>query len=208
MRRVSDILREERERQGYSLSDIQKALKIRKEFLVAIEEGRLHDLPSESYALGFVKNYAAFLGLDRTIVSAFFRREYKREDRINPPVYQSKSSKYRKKPLFHVGNIGVIVVSLWIAAYIVFQYGSLLFNPKLEVISPKEGEVISNSIISVSGVTDQYATVTIDGQQAFVGLDGSFKKSIYVFPGEKEIEVIARSRFGKETKIIRTVLIK
>ena len=75
MRRVSDILREEREKKNLSLEYIEKTTKIRVEYLKAIEEGRFHTLPSESYALGFVKNYASFLGLSRARIVALFRRE-------------------------------------------------------------------------------------------------------------------------------------
>lgn len=62
--RLGDELREAREALGASVEDMSKQLRIRRVYLVALEEGRLKDLPSAAYAIGFVRNYASALGLD------------------------------------------------------------------------------------------------------------------------------------------------
>ena len=62
--RLGDELREAREALGASVEDMSKQLRIRRVYLVALEEGRLKDLPSAAYAIGFVRNYAGALGLD------------------------------------------------------------------------------------------------------------------------------------------------
>ena len=43
---------------GLDLSHVAAALRIRREHLTAIEEGRFGDLPAPAYALGFVRSYA------------------------------------------------------------------------------------------------------------------------------------------------------
>lgn len=53
--------KEERERQGYSIEDISNILRIRKQYIIAIEEDRLGEIPSETYAKGYVKTYCEFL---------------------------------------------------------------------------------------------------------------------------------------------------
>ncbi len=62
--RLGDELREAREALGASVEDMAKQLRIRRVYLVALEEGRLKDLPSPAYAIGFVRNYSGALGLD------------------------------------------------------------------------------------------------------------------------------------------------
>lgn len=47
-----------------SLKDVENATSIRIGYLQAIEEGESHKLISPVYAQGFLKQYAAFLGLD------------------------------------------------------------------------------------------------------------------------------------------------
>jgi cytoskeleton protein RodZ len=53
-----------REAQGRSLADAEKATRIRRRFLEAIESGQWNQLPSEIVGRGFLRNYARFLGLD------------------------------------------------------------------------------------------------------------------------------------------------
>src|SRR5215813_6611818 len=61
---VGQDLRAARLRRGDDLATVSKALKIRKDHLEALEEDRLEALPGRTYAVGFVRTYAEFLGLD------------------------------------------------------------------------------------------------------------------------------------------------
>ncbi|WP_072572050.1 RodZ domain-containing protein [Granulibacter bethesdensis] len=61
---VGGELRAVREHLGWALEDVAASLRIRAAYLLAIEEGRVGDLPGTSYAMGFVRTYAASLGLD------------------------------------------------------------------------------------------------------------------------------------------------
>jgi cytoskeleton protein RodZ len=49
---------------GLLLDDAAAALRIRPAYLSALEEGRPEELPGPAYAIGFVRAYAEFLGLD------------------------------------------------------------------------------------------------------------------------------------------------
>jgi hypothetical protein len=57
-------LRRARNRRGVSLVEVEAAIKIRARLLQAIEEEDWEALPSGSYGRGFVRTYAAYLGLD------------------------------------------------------------------------------------------------------------------------------------------------
>lgn len=58
------MLRESRVTLGRKLEDVAAELRIRLVYLQAIEEGHLDDLPGITYATGFLRAYANFLGLD------------------------------------------------------------------------------------------------------------------------------------------------
>jgi cytoskeleton protein RodZ len=58
-----------------TLADAAETLNIRRPYLDAIEEGRYGDLPGPTYALGFVRGYAEYLGLDGNEVTRRFRTE-------------------------------------------------------------------------------------------------------------------------------------
>ncbi|MEO3434735.1 RodZ domain-containing protein [Inquilinus sp. CAU 1745] len=61
---VGGILRDARERAGYSLREVATLLRIRHAYLQAMEEGRFKDLPGSVYAVGFLKTYGELLDLD------------------------------------------------------------------------------------------------------------------------------------------------
>lgn len=73
--RVGAELRAARLRLGWKLPDVAASLRIRLPYLEAIEEGRLSDLPGNAYAMGFLRSYAAMLGLDAAEVARRFRAE-------------------------------------------------------------------------------------------------------------------------------------
>lgn len=61
---VGQDLRKARQRKGEDLAQISGALKIRKGYLEALEESNFENLPGRAYAIGFVRSYADYLGLD------------------------------------------------------------------------------------------------------------------------------------------------
>lgn len=62
--KLGEILRNSREEKNYSLKEVENATSIRMSYLKAIEDGEMNKLISPVYAQGFVKQYAAFLGLE------------------------------------------------------------------------------------------------------------------------------------------------
>jgi cytoskeleton protein RodZ len=72
---VGSLLRACRLRAGVTLVDAAQTLNIRPPYLHAIEEGRYGDLPGPAYAVGFVRGYAEYLGLDGNEVTRRFRAE-------------------------------------------------------------------------------------------------------------------------------------
>lgn len=72
---VGALLRRTRLAKKQDLRDIASYLCIRPLFLEAIEEGRRKELPGDTYAAGFVRSYAAYLGLDAEDIVAKYKAE-------------------------------------------------------------------------------------------------------------------------------------
>ena len=69
---VGYTLRQERERQGLTVNDIEQGTSIRALYIEAIENGEYDKLPGAIYTKGFIKNYAKFLGMDADAVAKEF----------------------------------------------------------------------------------------------------------------------------------------
>ena len=72
---VGELLRERRKSADADLREAADYLRIRCAYLQAIEEDRVDDLPGATYAMGFVRAYADYLGLDGPAVVERYKNE-------------------------------------------------------------------------------------------------------------------------------------
>src|SRR6195952_4238412 len=72
---VGQDLRAARLRRGDEIAAVSRALKIRKDHLEALEEDRPDDLPGRTYALGFIRSYAQYLGLDAARMAERYKQD-------------------------------------------------------------------------------------------------------------------------------------
>lgn len=64
IRQVGDLFKTKRQEMNLSLKEVENATSIRMLYLKAIEDGTVDKFLSQVYILGFVKQYASFLGID------------------------------------------------------------------------------------------------------------------------------------------------
>src|ERR1700761_7777875 len=72
---VSESLRGRRTECGLDVDSVAQILKIRPGVLIAIESGKFDELPGPAYAVGFVRSYATYLGLDAEALVVRFKTE-------------------------------------------------------------------------------------------------------------------------------------
>ena len=72
---VADTLRSAREAHRQNLRAVAQVLRIRYNYLEALESGAFERLPGTTYAHGFLRTYAEFLGLDGDEMVDRFKRE-------------------------------------------------------------------------------------------------------------------------------------
>jgi len=210
MIRAGEKLKSKREEKDLSLEEVAKATKIRTSFLIAIEKGDYKKLPSSTYAHGFVRNYAKFLGLDEREVLALFKREYDEEKylKVLPEGLVKEGNFPIKKIKFNRTFTIFAAVFILLVLYITFQYRAAIFNPPLNVVKPIEGEVVSAQEVTVVGKTDPNSTVYVNEEVASLDKKGNFKKTISVFPGTETITIKAVNNFHKTTIVERQIEVK
>jgi cytoskeleton protein RodZ len=72
---VSESLRGRRIECGLDIDYVAQILRIRPAVLTAIEKGEFDQLPGPAYAVGFVRSYATYLGLDAEALVVRFKNE-------------------------------------------------------------------------------------------------------------------------------------
>lgn len=209
MIRIGVKFKESRSKKGLSLEEVSDATKIRKEFLEAIESSDFKKLPSSAYAIGFVRNYARFLGLDEKQSIAFFKREFDADKVFEVLPKFSAGSEISLKKL-RVGRNPLILFSIiiFLLVFILFQYKDALLDPSIDLKSPKEEQTISSLEMEVSGKADANSVVFIENQEVALDSSGNFKKSITVFPGKSTLSVKVVNRFGRAKEIVRKISVE
>lgn len=193
---------DERKRQKLTIEEISKSTKIRPEFLEAIEKGDYKKLPGSSYAQGFVRNYAKFLGLPVEKSLAIFRREFNTEKSFDVLPKGFSSPNENRFIKIKIGRSMLVIAGAFflIFVFILFQYRAAFLNPSLTISSPKQNETIKSLSISVKGKTDPDVTLFIEGEGVSVNSDGTFSSEISLFPGRSSVSFIVENRFGRKTE--------
>jgi len=208
MRNIGLYLREERLKKKISLHQMEKETKIKRNFIDSIEKAEWERLPDYSVTLGFVKTLAKHLHIPEENATAFFRRDYPVDGKdlpINPkPDLKFKSLISPKQ--------GVILLSIFAGilflGYLIYQYILYISPPKLMIYSPTENQEIFADELSISGKTQGDATLTVNNQKVVVSDEGEFSDKISIDEKTSIITFVARSRYGKETVIIRDIIPK
>jgi cytoskeleton protein RodZ len=97
---VGEALRAARERREESLDDVSQSLKIRKEYLAALEAGDSQVLPGRAYALGFVRSYGEYVGLDGTRLVERYKAEVAGPGAAEPELTYPEEQRFPKGAIF------------------------------------------------------------------------------------------------------------
>ena len=193
------------------LADLGLKTGIPNKYIKRIESGDWQNLPSGVYARGFLKKYAQVVGLDEGEVA----RRYDLE--TSWAVRPEKPSVKLRLPISGLINyldfwrhsslrrLLAAVVSVFVAAYIVWQFTIIFAQPDLNLSYPNEDITVASSGLELAGHVSPGSNLTINGEEVYPQPDGTFKKQVELLAGMNVLEIKAVSRFGKESKVIRKV---
>jgi len=113
---VGEIFYKARQEKKLDLGDIAKELRIRKDYLKAIEAGRKEELPDMCYVAGFIKTYAVALGLNPQEMldryKAQEREEEEQEEAQTVALSQAKQTRRTPSQAVLFGCLAVFVAVL------------------------------------------------------------------------------------------------
>src|SRR6266581_2322224 len=116
---VGARLREERERRGIGIDQIEAETRIRAKFLLALEEDRFDALPGPAYVRAFVRDYAEQLGIDpQELVAELNARPDLSEDVVMAPPRQVASVPLLDRRARIAAWVVAVVVALAVAAVV------------------------------------------------------------------------------------------
>lgn len=211
MRTVGEILKKARIDKKLAFEDIEKQLRIRKKFLVALEENDWDRLPSLPYIKGFLKNYSSFLGLNANEMLAIFRRQFSPTQKGS--LLPEGITKPLNEPLLRFTPQTIILAILFsfialLFTYLFIQYQAFTGPPNLTISKPQEGEIVASEEVQITGKTDPDAVVSINNQKIAVSVNGEFSLKLILGPDTNTIVIEATSKYGKKKTVKRTIQVQ
>lgn len=112
--RAGRKLAEARQQRGWSLDEVAERIRVRREFLEALEEMNVKLLPGKAYALAFLRSYARELGVDEKAIVEQFQDECAlTRDDVQPQV-RAPSYRPRKERPWTIAAGLVVVAALFV----------------------------------------------------------------------------------------------
>ncbi len=133
---IGSQLRQRREILSLTHDEIERHTRMRAQFLAALEDGRIDDLPSPVQTRGMLSNYASFLDLDADTLLLHFADALQAQHRERHPARPAKSPQgeqsRREKP---AGRRGQPVIPQTLPRLRMFIAGDLVFGIGMIVLS-------------------------------------------------------------------------
>ncbi len=200
MKTAGELLKEKRLTKELSLEAVAAKIKIKPEYLDALESSNFKKLPSATFAKGFLRNYAHFLRVNPDTALAMFRRDFVENARgeiVPRGLVEPVAGKTKIVP------VNMILTGIAVATFLVFL-GFELFQwwslPRLTLLSPQEGGVYGEKV-TIKGETNADSVVTIDKQKVIVDPSGNFSLDL-IFPSGTHSVLVEATNVRGKTKLL------
>ena len=194
---VGQILKQEREKKGLSLTQVEKALRVREKFLRAIEDNDWTQFSSKVYIAGIITNYAKYLHLDPKKMGAFFRRDYERREDLR--FKRKVQSKYLTPETRKYALVGVVILFLLFFAYFAYQVRLYMTPPRVTILAPHESTFYNTDKIKIVAQTEKEASITVRGERVYPDKDGKFEYELPLKQGNNQFVAEIIGANGKKT---------
>ena len=200
MLKAGDLLKRARLKNKFTYTLISSKLKIPVNTIKSLEKNQYKKLPSYTYIIGFIKNYANFLKLDQDKIIAIFKRDYqKNTEKIIPKgLTKPLNSPWLSNPNIKAIITTVLLIFLFFI-YLGFSFYKLQAPPKLIITQPKTGQELTPPVL-IKGKTNHDATLTLNGKIINLEQDGTFTTVFNGPSGAHELKFISTSRRQKSTQ--------
>lgn len=205
---IGEKLRRARHDRRLDIEPIARKLKIRAEYLLAMENERFDKLPSGLYGKNFLKRYASFLGLKPKEVLSVLGDVPFGEENIDP--FSQKVLTKRKLLIWPkiIKNILISGAILICFLYLIFYFKNIITAPDLIITQPDKNIMTKANSIDISGRTEPGAEVMINGEIVLNNNQGLFSQTVNLKKGLNSITVSAKKKYSREQTITRQILVE
>lgn len=199
---LGERLRQARLDRGISFKKASKDLNIATKYLEALEFNQPKLMPGKEYFDRYLKKYSEYLALD----SMEMEKLRQKADEFNQSQFIKKQnsrawSEYLSRILIAVAIIGLV-------SFLIFKVNDIFQPPPLSIISPADGQIVTDRQLLVSGMSSPEAEIVINNKAVYVEQSGKFTTTVDLQKGLNLITMTAKKRYSRTTTAEIRVLLK
>lgn len=205
---IGQRLTEAREELGYTLDFIAEKLRIGKQYLSFLEHNEFEKIPALVYREQYLKKYGSFLGFSWDEMRPFYEETIRLQccdQGTSDTIEKISSSQLWVGPRI-VKYAGLTLAFVACLGYLGAVTYYSLRPPELTIHSPGDHIASHESIVIVTGQTEEGAELTINEQPIAKQQDGTFSQEVSLTGGVNLIRVAAAKKFSRPTVVYRTIV--
>ena len=220
MKTVGDILKVRRLQKKLQVKDVILAIKAKEQFVIAIENNDFSPFMDEVFALGFVRDYAEFLGINPEEITPFFRRTWEMnkikdeklkasgDKNIEENIFIKKIEKAGRNISNIIIGIGTIIILIVFVGFLISEYQKNIIQPQVTLVNPANDMQVSALKIEIKGKTDVENKIYINSEEVSANSKGEFSQKIELKTGLNKIKIKVVNPRGKENTVERLIFRK
>lgn len=209
---LGEKLKKQRERAELSLREASRRIQAAPRLLQALEEDDYKKFPAKVYALGFLKRLLRELAISnqdewlKEFNNEWEVRMFRKTKEALPLPENRGEDPYITPARLWTGAGILLFISLLI--FLGSRFGNFVALPELNLEAPREQEAVYGGMAKVKGRTEKESQLTVNGREIKIDGQGNFEEDIELLPGLNTLEFLVRNRFGKESRVVRHVLVR
>ena len=173
-RSLGAVLKNKRKSKGLSIKKVAQELRIKENYVKAIENDQLDQLPTQAHQKIMVKTYSDFLGIDF--------KELKKDFELDQKATKTPREKTEQNSTFFPVLAGILVGTACILAFLTHMPEEETNYPESEsvhqgvlaetssVFSPVESTLVERMTLRLEGKEDSWVQVMADNDTLFDGI--------------------------------------
>lgn len=176
-------------------ADVAARLAVATSQVKYLDQWQLAKLPA-SRQRELVRAYALLVGLNPADFQPFLPPEEHAVPRARSIITLSRTS----------SSLLTLLALLSIAGFLAWRVFLAVAVPELTLQEPRQGQVLRQPLVSVSGHSTESAQVFVNGVNILKEPSGRFQTDVVLSVGANTISVVAVNRFGRQAESSRTVI--
>lgn len=209
---LGERIRKRREAMGLSINQIARDIQAPARFLQGLEEDNYEIFPAKVYAQGFLKKMLLAISFPE---ADNFLKEFDAEWEVRMfrnrreistlPVRSPSPVYFTPQRLGFIFGGGALFLILLLSG---IQFVRFVSSPALRLDEPRDRAVLTEPMVKIKGKTEKESQLTVNGREIKIDGSGFFDELVEVGAGLNALEFLVKDRFGKETSVVRYVLVK